>query len=85
LAFLVAESGDPLVLGGTSPQSLQDARRHSRIEQALASGDSPYGVHKVGRANALQHVAGRAGEDRLEQGLVIGEGGQDQAGRAGME
>ena len=60
------------------PQALQDPAGDHRVEQRLARGDPLHGAQELGAADLLEHVAGGAGHDRLEQRLVVAVGGQHQ-------
>ena len=60
-------------------QPLEHTSGDRGIEQVLTGGDPPDRVDEVVRADLLQQVASRAGEDRLEQRLVVGERREDEA------
>ena len=85
LALLGAQAGDAFVLPRSVADALEDPCRDRRVEQALPGGDPANGVDEVGRPDLLQHVAGGAGHDGVEQRFVVGERREDQAGRAGVE
>ena len=55
-----------------------------RIEQRLPVRDAADRVDDVGPSHLLQEVAGRAGHDRLEERLVVGERRQHEALDLGM-
>ena len=82
-ALLVGETGE-LVRVRRVAQPLEHSGGQRRVEERLAAADSADAVDEVGAAHLLQHVAGGARHDRAEQGLVVGEGGQHQAGDLGM-
>jgi hypothetical protein len=56
----------------------------SGVEQRLARGHGADGLDQVGATHLLEQVAGRTGHDRLEQRLVVGVGGEHQAGDLGV-
>ncbi len=74
-----------LVLRAARTKPLEDASRDRGIEQVLSRGHSPHRVDEVVRADLLQEVARRPGEDRLEERLVVGERGEDETRRARMK
>src|SRR6266480_4533498 len=49
-----------------------------RIEQALALADTPYGADQLDRRRRFQHVSGRSGHDRGEQGIIVRVGREHQ-------
>ena len=63
---------------------LADALGERRIQQRLPGCDPPHRVDDVGAADLLQQVARRAGDDRLEQRLVVGERREHDAGDLGL-
>jgi hypothetical protein len=89
-AALGDQAQDPFLLGRQARQLLvleqvlafaepvQHAFGDGRVQQALAGPHGPDGPEKVGAADLFEDVAGRAGHDRGEQGLVVGEAGQHQ-------
>src|SRR5205814_363483 len=78
--FLVGEALELVGLVGTAADPVQDAGGDGGIEQGLAVGDPAHGVDEIGAADLLEDVAGGAGHDGGEQGLVVLVGGQDQGG-----
>jgi len=60
-------------------QPLQDPGGRHRVQQRPAGRDIPYGTQQFVPPDGLQDVPGSARHDRVEQGLVVREGGQHQA------
>ena len=65
-------------------QPLEHALRWPGVEQRLARRHLADRVDEVVAADLLEDVAGGAGHDRVEQGLVVGERRQHQALHLGM-
>ena len=61
------------------PQPVEHLRGQLRVQQRLAGRHAANGVDEVDAADLLQQVARRAGHDRIEERLVIGERREDQA------
>ena len=73
------EAGQLLVLEQMlALEAVQHALGDGRIQQALAGPDGADGPHQLVPLDLFEDIAGRAGHDRGEQGLVVGEGGQHQ-------
>ncbi len=53
------------------------------VEQGLAGGDGADGADQVGAADLLEDVAGGAGHDGVEEGFVVAEAGEHEAGELG--
>ncbi len=66
------------------PQPLEHPAGQRRVEERLAAADAAHAVDEVGAADLLQDVAGGAGHDGAEQGLVVGERREHQAGDLGV-
>ena len=71
--LLLGEALQPLVLLGATAQTIEDPCGHARVEQRLPRRHPPDGVDQLGSFHLLQHIAGGARHDRLEQRLVVGE------------
>src|SRR6266540_4879832 len=81
---------DPLLLGREAGQLLvlhqvlalaeavQDALGDGRVQQALALAHGPNGPDQFAPLDLLQDIAGGSGHDRGEEGVVVGERGQNQ-------
>lgn len=77
-AFLIGEARETLVLFGAGTEALEHAARQRGIEQRLAGSDALHCIDEIVALDLLQHVAGGAGHDRLEQRLVVGERREDE-------
>ena len=53
------------------------------VQHGLAGGDGADRAYEVGAADLLEDVAGGAGHDGVEEGFVVAEGGQHEAGDLG--
>ncbi len=82
-AFLLGEAGQGVRGGGLVAHPAHDAAGGFGVEQGLAGGDGADRADEVGAADLLEDVAGGAGHDRVEEGLVVGEAGQHEAGELG--
>nr|BFE79393.1 hypothetical protein GCM10020093_019940 [Planobispora longispora] len=78
--FLVGQAGQRVLAAGLLAQPGQHGGGGLRIQQGLAGGDGAHRADQVGAVDLLEHITGGAGHDGGEQGVVVGEGGQHQAG-----
>ncbi len=69
--------------GGVAAQAGHQAGGGARVEHGLPGGERAHRGDEVGAADLLQHVSGRSGHDRVQQCLLVVEGGEDQAGELG--
>ena len=65
-------------------QSLEHPVGRERVEDRLAATDAAHRVDEVGAPDLLEHIARRTGDDRAEDGFVVGERSQHQARDLGM-
>ena len=70
---------DAIVLLAPVAEALEDPGGHGRVQQRRAGTDLAHALEEVVAAHLLEDVAGRAGHDAVEHGLVVGERGQHQA------
>ena len=82
-AFLVGEAGQGVGGGGLVAHAAHDAAGGFGVEQGLAGGDGADGADEVGAADLLEDVAGGAGHDGVEEGFVVAEAGEHEAGELG--
>ncbi len=84
-AALLRAERDQGVLGDRRvAQPLDHPGRGQWIEQGLAPRHTPYAVDEIAAANLLEHVAGRARDDGVEECLVLVERRQHQAVEVGV-
>src|SRR6266496_863451 len=78
--LLRAQPGQPLVPQQmlARPQPLQHPGGHRRVQQAVPGRHRAHRAQQVGGVDLLEHIAGRARQDRGEQRLVVGKRGQHQ-------
>ena len=84
VALLGAQLGESLVLLRALAQPFEHLRRYGRIQQRLAFRDEPHGSHDLIALDLLEEITGRAGHDRVEQGLVVGERRKHEAPDLGI-
>ena len=82
-AFLVGEAGQGVGGGGLVAHAAHDAAGGFGVEEGLAGGDGADGADEVGAADLLEDVAGGAGHDGVEEGFVVAEAGEHEAGELG--
>jgi hypothetical protein len=78
-SWSVRESNFSSCLRAAVAQPLQDPGGRHRVEQRLAGRHVPYGTQQFVAPDGLQDVPGGTRHDRVEEGLVVREGGQHQA------
>ena len=77
------QTGQALVFVGAGPKALQDAVGQEGSSKDCPSPGPSNSVNQVRASDPLQQIAGRPGHDRGKEGLVIGVGGEHQAGDLG--
>src|SRR5437588_7551340 len=80
LAFPTGQPGDLSV--PSQNRALPDPGKNlagdGRIEQTFPLADTPHGADQLGRRRRFQHVSGRSGHDRGEQGIIVRVGREHQ-------
>ena len=86
LPLLGGQLGELIVrpAGGDATHALEHLLRDGRIEQRLAATDRLERGDEVSRADLLEEVPGRAGDDRREHGLLVGVRGEHDHARLGQ-
>ncbi len=85
LAFLFGEVLEFVGLFGAFADAVQDAGGDGGVEQGLAGGDAADAVDEVGAVDLFEDVAGGAGHDGGEEGLVVVVGGEDEGFDGGVD
>ena len=78
-SLLLGQGSEPFVVLLSSAKAFEHPLSGDRIEQGPAGGHLANGLDEVVAPDVFQYIAGGPRHDRIEEGLVIGIGGQHQA------
>jgi GAF domain-containing protein len=78
--LLRRQPGQRVLLGRLPAQRRHELAGRPRVEHRLPGRDRAHRAYQVGAADLLEHVPRRACHDRVHQRVVVGEGGEHQAG-----